>query len=157
MCVISKLSADEQDAIRRELTQLYLKLGGEDIDRAITRDRKVLAEHERELDHVATLPFDKPYRWRIAPSVGLRVQKDLERQQKRKAELRAECLQHVLLERGHVAEAAPRSVSHGQPAARDVGLMKQADQLDAFLGEAMEALNRLITYTQSVAREDVAV
>jgi len=59
---ISKLSGEEQDTIRRELNELYLKWGGEDIDRAITRDRKVLAEHERELDHVATLPFDKPYR-----------------------------------------------------------------------------------------------
>ncbi|MCB9894580.1 MAG: hypothetical protein H6839_09035 [Planctomycetes bacterium] len=133
----SKLPAEEQDAIRRELNELYLNLGGEDIDRAIARDRKVLAEHERELDHVATLPFDKPYRWRIAPSVGLRAQKDLERQQQRKVELMQTCIEEVLLERGLISEpfdSAPAKAVN-EPS------LKQAEQLDAFLAEAMDALN----------------
>lgn len=138
----SKLPADEQDAIRQEINALYLKWGGDDIDRAINRDRKVVAEHERELDHVATLPFEKPYRWRIAPSVGLRAQKDLERQQKRRAELLNECLQRVMLERGHVATSAPETSTNGNPGQTPgTGMVWQVDQLNAFIGEAMEALN----------------
>jgi hypothetical protein len=133
---LSSVPAAEQDAVRREIHALYLQCGGEDIDRAISRDRKVVAEHERELDHVATLPFDKPYRWRIAPSVGLRAQKDMERQQKRRAELLALCFEDVLKKRGHAQpkaalEVAPIDGAHGG----------QVDQLSAFIGEAVEALN----------------
>ena len=133
----SKLTSEEISAIKGEVDALYAERGGDDIDRAITRDRKVVAEHDRELDHVATLPFDKPYRWRIAPSVGLRAQKDLERQQKRRADLLNECAEEVLAERGQVV--APVHQAHHTKA----GAPKpaQVDQLTEFLGEAMEALN----------------
>ncbi|MCB9933846.1 MAG: hypothetical protein H6841_10545 [Planctomycetes bacterium] len=134
----SKLPAAEQEAIRLQVKALYLEWGGEDIDRAIARDRKVVVEHERELDHVATLPFDKPYRWRIAPSVGLRAQKDLERQQKRRAELLAECIQQVLQDRGHLAESRPagKAVAPAQPGA----IAAEVQQLGAHIVEAIGAL-----------------
>lgn len=96
MLELSRLPDDERAKVREQAESLYQKRGGVDIDRAIARDRKVLELHERELEHVATLPFDQHYRWRIAPSVALRAQKDLERQQARREELFAECAREVL-------------------------------------------------------------
>ncbi|MCB9893169.1 MAG: hypothetical protein H6839_01820 [Planctomycetes bacterium] len=130
------LPAEEQAELRRELQELYASRGGDDIDRAIARDRKVLSEHERELDHVATLPFDKPYRWRIAPSVGLRAQKDLERQSKARSELIHECMEDLLRKRGHVAAPkAPAEVTHGGP------LSDQVERLNALLARAVAAVH----------------
>ena len=137
------LPAAEQEAVRRDVHALSMQWGGDDIDRAIARDRKVLAEHERELDHVATLPFDTPYRWRIAPSVGLRAEKDLERQKKRRAELMAECGEHVMRERGHAtAPEAPSEVTHGGPQGRPGGAFgDQVQQLSALLARAVDAVH----------------
>lgn len=105
------LPADEQQVVTDEALRRYRDGEGEDIDRAIMRHRKTLAQHDRELDHVATLDFEKPYRWRIAPSVALRAEKALERQHKRRAELYGEIVEQVMRERGHAkaqrAEAPP--------------------------------------------------
>ncbi|MCB9893964.1 MAG: hypothetical protein H6839_05940 [Planctomycetes bacterium] len=135
------LPADEQETLRNRVRELFAQWGGEDVDRAIARDRKVLAEHERELDHVATLPFEKPYRWRIAPSVGLRAQKDLERQQKRRAELLHMCMQDAMRELGHIKPAP--EVTHGAPIAGTQGAVgDQVEQLSALLARAVEAVQK---------------
>ena len=134
---LASLPADQQEGVRREVHAMYLECGGDDIDRAVARDRKVLREHERELEYVATLPFDKHYRWRIAPSVGLRAQKDLERQQKRRNELRLECLQHIQAQSAQGSGPGEAEVD----AALVQPMAQQVEHLNTFITNAMEALD----------------
>ncbi len=126
----SRLPDDERAKVREQAESLYQKRGGVDIDRAIARDRKVLELHERELEHVATLPFDQHYRWRIAPSVALRAQKDLERQQARRAELFEYCMKEVL------RDLQPEGESQDTPTAQDVQV------LTAQFAQAMDELRK---------------
>ena len=103
----NKLPADEQQAIRDELQRRYLKRDGEDIDLAIKRHRRTLKEHDRELEHVSKMDFEKPYRWRVAPGIALRAEKALELQKKKRGELMHEIYLEILRERGHFDVARP--------------------------------------------------
>lgn len=120
MIDISNLPAEERAMVRERAESIYQECGGRDIDRAINRDRKVLELHERELEHVSTLPFDQHYRWRIAPSVALRAQKDLERQQARRKELLDGCTNYVLHRLKPVAPAVEADSTEAPPSAEQV-------------------------------------
>jgi len=109
--------------------ELYLESGGRDIDAAIERDRKLLELHDRELEHVATLPFDQHYRWRVAPSLMLRAQKDLEHQLNRRDELMMICASRARCE-------APAA----EPASQDEEILRAAASLEATLNGVVQML-----------------
>ena len=117
--------------------ELYLECGGRDIDAAIARDRNLLALHDREVEHVATLPFDQHYRWRVAPSLMLRAQKDLERQMNRRDELMALCTSHARCE-----SPAARQVSQPAEQADEQAdeLLRQAENLEAVMTDVVARL-----------------
>ena len=127
-----KLPADEQQAIRDELQRRYLKADGEDIDLAIKRYRRILAEHDRELEHVSKMDFGKPYRWRVAPGIALRAEKALELQKKKRNELLHEFYTDILQERGHLG--AGTTTPQEAPTQRDV------EDMTAKIAEAFKAL-----------------
>ena len=102
-----KLPAEEQQAIRDELQRRYLAADGGDIDLAIKRHRRTLAEHDRELEHVSKMDFEKAYRWRVAPGIALRAEKALELQKKKRHELMHELYAEILRERGHLDKMRP--------------------------------------------------
>lgn len=74
---------------------LYAESGGASIDASIRRAEKTLMLYDRELDAVSE--SDEKHRWKISPSVALRWERELERQQKRREDLRAEC--HAMAKR----------------------------------------------------------
>ena len=127
-----KLPADEQQAIRDELQRRYLELDGEDIDLAIKRYRRILAEHDRELEHVSQMDFEKPYRWRVAPGIALRAEKALELQKKKRRELIHELYVEILRERGHIGKARPAKQAADAPTA------EQVQELTLQFAEAMK-------------------
>ena len=129
-----KLPADEQQAIRDELQRRYLACDGEDIDLAIKRYRRILAEHDRELEHVSKMDFGKPYRWRVAPGIALRAEKALELQKKKRAELMHELYVEILRERGLLKKARPAVKAADMPSA------EQVQELTTQFAEAMKEL-----------------
>lgn len=128
-----KLPAEEQQAIRDELQRRYLELDGEDIDLAIKRYRRILAEHDRELEHVSKMDFEKPYRWRVAPGIALRAEKALELQKKKRSELMQELYREILRERGLLKKARPVQQA-------DAPTAEQVQELTTQFAEAMKEL-----------------
>lgn len=79
-----------ENTIRDAAHELYRDRGGAGIDAAIVRYQNMLELHDEE---VAKLKGneDKPYRWKVSPSVVIRVQREIERLQEKREALRAEC------------------------------------------------------------------
>jgi len=128
--------SDQQQLLKtiQEATDaLYAESGGFSIDAAIARAQKTLELYDRELDAVSS--SDEKHRWKISPSVALRWERELERQQKRREDLRAEC--HAMAKRvvmewvdeGAVDEFAPQppqadateDATHREPARKGGG------------------------------------
>ena len=101
---LKDLPEEEQQAIQNELQWRYRNADGEDIDLAIKRYRRILAEHDRELEHVSKMDFGKPYRWRVAPGIALRAEKALEAQKKKQVELLNKLYVEILRDRGHIGQ-----------------------------------------------------
>jgi hypothetical protein len=78
------------DAISESAQKLYIERGGAAIDAAVKRAEKTLALYDKELDALSERDEDK-HRWKISPSVALRWERELERQQKRRLELLNQC------------------------------------------------------------------
>ena len=114
--------------------ELYLECGGRDIDAAIARDRRLLELHDRELEHVATLPFDQHYRWRVAPSLMLRAQKDLEHQTNRRDELMMLCASRAR------CESPAAEQVHKQPDKQADEVLRQAASLESVLNDVVARL-----------------
>ena len=100
------------------------------------RDRRLLELHDRELEHVATLPFDQHYRWRVAPSLMLRAQKDLEHQLERRADLLEYCKQCIRAQNAPAA-AQPAAEAKAQPAE---ALLETGAKLEATLSNVLQVL-----------------
>lgn len=77
--------------IRDAADALYLERDGASIDKAIKRAERTLELFDRELERVASPDAERP-KWLISPSVALRWQRELERQQERRDTLKNECL-----------------------------------------------------------------
>ncbi|MCB9933149.1 MAG: hypothetical protein H6841_06995 [Planctomycetes bacterium] len=79
-----------ENAIRDAAQELFRERDGASIDAAIVRYQNMLELHDEE---VAKLKGDedKPYRWKVSPSVVIRVQREIERLQEKREALRAEC------------------------------------------------------------------
>ena len=88
-----KTSSEETlvKTIRDAADALYLERDGASIDKAIKRAERTLELFDRELERVGAPDAEKP-KWLISPSVALRWQRELERQQERRETLRSECL-----------------------------------------------------------------
>ena len=120
--------------------ELYLESGGRDIDAAIERDRRLLELHDRELEHVATLPFDQHYRWRVAPSLMLRAQKDLERQMNRRDELMLICASRARCDGPNAAAAERAEAAAAMADEQAEAIMQQAATLEAALNDIVAKL-----------------
>ena len=122
---------------KEQVNDLYERAGGRDIDAAIARDRNLLALHDRELEHVATLPFDQHYRWRVAPSLMLRAQKDLEHQLERRADLLEYCKQCI---RAQNAQPAAQPAAAEAKAESAESLLETGAKLEATLSSVLQVL-----------------
>lgn len=137
MNTFDQLPAEEQQAIRDEMERRYFALDGEDIDLAIKRYRRILAEHDRELEHVSQMDFEKPYRWRVAPGIALRAEKALELQKKRRRELYSDIFEQVMGERaGTDLPSSSASPTAEAPTA------EQVEVLTSQFAEAMKELEQ---------------
>ena len=116
-------------AIQEAADEIYRQSGGDLIDGAIERAKRLLAIHDREAKELLANP--KPgYRWTISPSIALQWQKELGRQHERQEQLKAECLNiarslvedHMRTQqRNHrhpapQAQPQPRQPEEGRPA-----------------------------------------
>lgn len=132
MLDFTQLPAEEQQVIRDELQRRYLAADGEDIDLAIKRYRRILAEHDRELEHVSQMDFEKPYRWRVAPGIALRAEKALELQKKKRNELLHDLYTEIMRERGLPEKARPVAKAADMPSP------EQVEELTTQFAEAMK-------------------
>jgi hypothetical protein len=71
--------------------EIYKSRNGGELDASITRWKKLLAIHDRELDTVAASDGSKPHRWTISPSIAFRVDKLLRELLEQQTQLKAEC------------------------------------------------------------------
>ena len=116
-----KTSSEETlvKTIRDAADALYLERDGASIDKAIKRAERTLELFDRELERVGAPDAEKP-KWLISPSVALRWQRELERQQKRKDDLYKECwgMARKLVDEW-MAEKAQQQGTQPQPPAED--------------------------------------
>jgi hypothetical protein len=96
-------SADE--ALNQDALKLYRLKGGEFIEAAIKRLEKLLALHDREMQEADVESLAKK-RWLVSPSMVLRLQRDLERYLKIRADLIEQVFQ--LMAAGESAQPVPQ-------------------------------------------------
>lgn len=85
--------ADEpktEQAVRDLAHQLYEQKGGEAIDAAIKRMERLLELHDREAEKLLTSEVTN-HRWQVSPSMVIRLQREVERDEARRQALREEC------------------------------------------------------------------
>lgn len=84
---------------------LYQERGGAELDASITRCRKLLAIHDRELESLASHDFSQPHRWTVSPSIAFRFDKLLHELLGKREQLQAECLAMVKHAMAEIARA----------------------------------------------------
>ena len=89
---------DKQDApesrteqtVRELAHQLFEEKGGKAIDAAIKRMERLLDLHDREAEKLLTSEVAS-HRWQVSPSMVIRLQREVEREETRRQALREEC------------------------------------------------------------------
>ncbi|MCB9931850.1 MAG: hypothetical protein H6841_00345 [Planctomycetes bacterium] len=79
-----------EHAIRDAAHELYRERDGAGLDAAIVRYQNMLELHDEEVAKLKGKE-EAPYRWKVSPSVVIRVQREIERLQEKREALRAEC------------------------------------------------------------------
>lgn len=79
-----------ENTIRDAAHEIYRERDGASIDAAIVRYQNMLELHDEEVAKLKGKE-EAPYRWKVSPSVVIRVQREIERLQEKREALRAEC------------------------------------------------------------------
>ena len=79
-----------EQAIRELAHQLFEQKGGGAIDAAIKRMERLLELHDREAEKLLTSEVTN-HRWQVSPSMVIRLQREVEREEERRQALREEC------------------------------------------------------------------
>ena len=77
--------------LRRLYEAVYKSAHGETVDAALRRTERLLQIHDREAEKVLAAEPKEGYRWTVSPAMYLRLQAQLEAQQKRQDALQDEC------------------------------------------------------------------
>ncbi|MCB9895744.1 MAG: hypothetical protein H6839_14960 [Planctomycetes bacterium] len=77
-------------SIQQAASQLYAERDGHSIDASITRYENLLKLHDEEMLKLHGKE-DQPYRWKVAPTVVIRISREIERLQQRREELKEDC------------------------------------------------------------------
>ena len=79
-----------ENAIRDAAQELYVDRDGGSIDASIARYQNLLELHDAEVLKLKD-KVEVPYRWKVAPTVVIRLEREIERLQAKREALRAEC------------------------------------------------------------------
>lgn len=114
--------SNTEQAIRDLAHQLYEQKGGNAIDAAIKRMERLLELHDREAEKLLTSEVVS-HRWQVSPSMVIRLQREVEREEARRQKLREECwalARQMLMQWMHDQQAqqqeAPDHAQAPQPA-----------------------------------------
>ena len=110
-----------ETTVRQAADELYIEHDGASIDAAIARYENLLKLHDQEMVKLQGHE-DEPYRWKVAPTVVIRLQRELERLQKRREELLGECIRisrQLIQDFMQAAPAPAQETRQQQPATQD--------------------------------------
>lgn len=79
-----------EKSIRELAERLYEEQGGKAIDAAIKRMERLLELHDREAEKLLNAEVTS-HRWQVSPSMVIRLQREMEREEARRQALREEC------------------------------------------------------------------